>query len=259
MHVTLLEARSEDRFIGGINGELNLHGLESSLLNALGLHELQGALTRCPVRPRNVQRRELLRGLADGLRPGIVHTGCSLSAVALGSSGRLALTMTQADAAALEFDTVVLACGLTALASVAVPGADAVARRVLLLGDAREQFGAEPFFGFRRFNYGASAAMGGALLLAEALAEALALKGEMKGGGGGQRAGRGRGGPPAGSYSAQALSSNLCSVLYPFSVQAWRATRRWRRAALAAVALLLLLLLLLLFCWQPPSLLSLES
>ena len=55
------------------------------------------------------------------------------------------------------YDHVVLAYGLCGLTHTAVPAH--VAELVALVGDARRQFGLEPWFGYQRINYGASAAM----------------------------------------------------------------------------------------------------
>jgi len=268
MRVVVLEARSAARFTASINGELDMHGREHGLLAELGLARLADALPRRRARPRNVQRRELLSGLAASVAEEgttAVRKGLCVREVSLSGNGRLALALAESDdddddgawqgqqrrgggggepapdderraAAAggeLECDVLVLAAGLTALAAVRVPeeGDDAgagavVARRVLLLGDAREHFGAEPLFGWRRLNYGASNAMQDGLRLAgvlEAAAAAAAAAGEQGGAG------------------AAAAVAAACA---PYSVATWRAYRRRRRAVLLVGGLLLLLLLL---------------
>jgi hypothetical protein len=284
VRVVVLEARSAARFTASINGELDMHGLERGLLAELGLARLASALPRRRARPRNVQRRELLSGLAASLgeegKGTAVRKGLCVREVSLSANGGLALALAENDddddddddawqgqqrhdggggepapygerrtaaaAGELECDVLVLACGLTALAAVRVPedgaekaedgaeksahalaavrvpeGGAAVARRVLLLGDAREHFGAEPLFGCRRLNYGASNAMRDGLSLARVLLAASAA---------GERDGAG----------AAAAVAAACA---PYSVATWRAYRRRRRAVLLAGGLLLLLLL----------------
>lgn len=218
------------------NGMVNLCGREASLMERLGLGALCATLTRHAARRHYVQRREILRIMVDSLRPGTVRHGLRLRSVAAAADGRFVLDLEAADdgdgggdarRATVEserFDHVVLAYGLSGLTSTAVP--PDVAERVALVGDARTQFGLEPWFGYQRINYGASSAMADGLCLADRL---LARRGG-RGGGGGESAGE----PDAAAEVASGV----------YSAARWQRTRRMRRTFMPPAFALLLLALI---------------
>ena len=195
-------------------------------MERLGLGAHCATLTRDAARRHYVQRREILRAMLDSLSPGTVRHGLRLRGVAAAADGRFILDLEAADggdggggiarrapAAGKRFDHVVLAYGLSGLTSTAVP--PDIAERVALVGDARTQFGLEPWFGYQRINYGASSAMADGLCLAERLLA-------RRGGGGG-----------AGAEVASGA----------YSAARWQRTRRVRRTFIPPAFALLLLAL----------------
>ena len=94
--VTVLEAQSE-HFMEAENGELDMHRTEGPLLRELGLQDLYHGLTRREDRPRQVRRRELLRGLAASLAPGTVHYGSRVREVCLLADGCFRLEVTNSE------------------------------------------------------------------------------------------------------------------------------------------------------------------
>ena len=241
--VTVLEAESPSRHTERENGEVNLHGLDKVLLKDLGLSSLCTDLVRYPSRPKYVQRREILSGLASSLKPETIRYSSCVSAMAESEEsdegGSIVLTVecepgededaNGCDRELLACDFVVLAYGLTAVTASLVPLS--LAANVVLIGDARVQFGYEAFFGWQRFNYGASISMSDGLRLAKLLVAKTNTTAEMSQ----ERA------------DAIALRQKLAEVvreLSIFSVERWKRTRQLRRVLIPMVLFLLVILVL---------------
>ena len=176
LHVTVIEARSKDRYIDMITGELNLHGLDRHLLKELSLNSLYEQLVRSDACPSIVQRHQLLRGLEKSLFRGTVLNSCRLSSVTLHSSGKLSLDL-ESNSCNLDrkrFDYLVLAYGLSPKTDYLIP--PKIAHRVAVIGDARVQFGYELFFGMARINYGATSSIKDGVEFAAVLASAAVQK-----------------------------------------------------------------------------------
>jgi hypothetical protein len=167
--VVVFERYDQSCYINNVNGGLEMHGLAESLLASLGLKHVFGGLDCCGVAQTIVPRSQLLRGLFDSLLPGTVQNGFRVTGVANTTDGCLALVLQEKTPHKVPFDCVVLACGITTLASIEIPAQ--IAHRVAVVGDARIQKGYELFFGYQRITSGAGDAMADALAFTEVFAK----------------------------------------------------------------------------------------
>ena len=143
-----------------MGGELNLHGHDEHLLSQLGLGALYKGLSRSDVRSHNVQRRQILHGIARSLLPGTIQHSTRFEGLNPRQDGRFSLVLEQNgdksdgyddsddddSARGAIFDVLVLAFGLSGSTWRLIPGREAAT--VGLIGDARMQFSFEPFFGW---------------------------------------------------------------------------------------------------------------
>ena len=143
-----------------MGGELNLHGQDEHLLNQLGLEALYRRLSRSDACSHNVQRRQILHGIAESLLPGTIQHSIRFEGLHPRQDERFSLVLEQNcdegdgyddnnDVNTSEeavFDVLVLAYGLSGSTWRLIPVREAAT--VGLIGDARMQFSFEPFFGW---------------------------------------------------------------------------------------------------------------
>jgi 2-polyprenyl-6-methoxyphenol hydroxylase-like FAD-dependent oxidoreductase len=227
--VRIFEARSEKE-TWEVNGSIYLHDGEL-LLQRLGLQSVWKRLADAPGKSAWVLQQELVSAMTKSLRAGTVQYNSRICAIRVNAEGHLQCDLSHSNGASItsadeDFDLLVAADGLTSTLRAMVP--TAVQDRVGLIGDARVQFGREPFLGVHRINFGAGRALEEGLQLAGVLASCseCGMKGKA----------HSRTTNPPGSSMGR------------FSVAHWRQTR----ARTTGIGVGLLLLLLLLLLCSPP-------